>query len=216
QRLFHPPVHGQHPDAADAPAQSLALVHEAVVVHRLVRTVETAHADVDDTRRDEVTIVGRRRQPVAPVRQRPRAERLRWDRIGHVMPPGAGVDDLPRPRYRSSRTLAVAVVRAAAAFAWYRGRSATLAFRLLPRTTAARPRRGCRGGTRPRRPPGALRGPGRTGEDRTWSARCVTTRQGTPRRTHLRRRSCPRPALLGRRRSPHVPAGEPGLGGDRR
>ena len=59
-------------------------------------------------------------------------------------------------------------VTSAVAFGWYGGRSATLVVRVPPPATAARPRRACRSGPRPRRLLGALRGRGRSGEDRTW------------------------------------------------
>src|SRR6266571_9536771 len=66
--------------------------------------------------------------------------------------------------------------------------------------TAARPRRGCRSGTRPRRPPGAPRGPGLAGADRPGSAHCPTTRRGTPRRTRPRHPRCPPRSRAERRR----------------
>src|SRR6476660_9794233 len=56
---LYPPsvlVSWHDPDAADAPVERDALVHQAVVVHRLVRAMETAHSDVDDTRRDQAAI----------------------------------------------------------------------------------------------------------------------------------------------------------------
>ena len=80
--LLHPLVRRHDPDAADAPVERGALVHQAVVVHRLVGAMEPAHSDVDDTRRDQAAVVGRQRHPVAPVLQRPRVERLRFHRQG--------------------------------------------------------------------------------------------------------------------------------------
>ena len=69
------------------PAQ-VPFVHEAVVVHRLVRAVKTAHSEMDDTRRNEVAVVGWQRQPIAPVLQRPRVERLRFNLQGGRPSPG--------------------------------------------------------------------------------------------------------------------------------
>ena len=57
-----------------------ALAQQAVVVHGLMRAVEAAHADVDDTRGDQVAVVVRRRQPVAPVPERLRVKRPRFSR----------------------------------------------------------------------------------------------------------------------------------------
>jgi len=44
----HPPVARQDADAADAPVEGLAVLHEAVEVHRLVGPVEAADAEVHD------------------------------------------------------------------------------------------------------------------------------------------------------------------------
>ncbi len=82
QDLLHPLVRWHDPDAADAPVVRGALVHQAVVVHGLVRAMEAAHSDVDHTRRDQAAIVGRHRYMVAPVLQRPGVERLRFSRQG--------------------------------------------------------------------------------------------------------------------------------------
>jgi hypothetical protein len=60
ERLLHAPVGRHHPDPADAPVQRLALVHEAIEVHRLVRAVEAAHAEVHDAGADAAAVVGRR------------------------------------------------------------------------------------------------------------------------------------------------------------
>ena len=57
QGLLHAPVRRHHPDPADAPVQRCAVVHQAIVVHRLVRTVEAAYAEMDNAWLDAVTVV---------------------------------------------------------------------------------------------------------------------------------------------------------------
>src|SRR5262249_13043722 len=59
QDVVHPPVLGQHADADDAPVEGLAVVHQPVEVHRLVRTVEAADAEVHDPGTDRRTAVAR-------------------------------------------------------------------------------------------------------------------------------------------------------------
>jgi hypothetical protein len=48
----------QHPDAVDAPVQRRALVHEPVVVDRLVRGVGAADADVRHAWHDQGPVIG--------------------------------------------------------------------------------------------------------------------------------------------------------------
>ena len=45
---MHPAVVRQHADPADAPVERLAVVHQAVEVHRLVGPVEAADPEVHD------------------------------------------------------------------------------------------------------------------------------------------------------------------------
>jgi hypothetical protein len=54
------------------------------VVHRLVRTVETADAEVDDTRGDQFPVIGRHRQLVTQVGKCLRVERLRFNPQGEL------------------------------------------------------------------------------------------------------------------------------------
>ncbi len=60
--VAHLLVGRHHPDAADAPVERLALVHEAVVEQRLVRAVEAADAEVHDPGGDLVAVVAGSRQ----------------------------------------------------------------------------------------------------------------------------------------------------------
>jgi hypothetical protein len=69
ERVAHPPVGGQHAEAADPPfARSRR--QQAVVEHRLVRAVERADADVHDARHDVRAVEGGRREAIAEVGER--------------------------------------------------------------------------------------------------------------------------------------------------
>jgi hypothetical protein len=61
ERLLHAPVGRHHADAADAPVERFAVVHQAVVVGRLMRPVEAADAEVHDAGGDARAVVRRPR-----------------------------------------------------------------------------------------------------------------------------------------------------------
>jgi hypothetical protein len=59
QCVAHPDVGRLQADTADAPVQRRAAVHQRVEVHRLVRAVEIADADVHDSGADVASVVTR-------------------------------------------------------------------------------------------------------------------------------------------------------------
>jgi hypothetical protein len=59
QRLLHAAVLRQHTNPTDPPVQRLPVVHQAVQVHRLVRSVEATDPDVNDANRHLVSVVSR-------------------------------------------------------------------------------------------------------------------------------------------------------------
>ena len=84
EHLLHAAVARHHPDAADGPVERLALLHEAVVVHGLVRAVEAADAEVDDAHREGAAVIARHRDAIGGG-QGVRAQR----RHGGTVPTGA-------------------------------------------------------------------------------------------------------------------------------
>jgi hypothetical protein len=71
--VLHPPIGGHDAYPADSPRQPLALVHEAIVVHRLVGPMEPADAEVNDARA-KATVIARRRESLSKRCQRVRAQ----------------------------------------------------------------------------------------------------------------------------------------------
>ena len=69
ERVAHAHVARHHADAADAPVHRQPGVHQTVHVHRLMRAVETAGAEVDDAHRDLGAVVGRARDACRELRQ---------------------------------------------------------------------------------------------------------------------------------------------------
>jgi hypothetical protein len=73
--LLHPPVERHDADAADRPVERFTLVHQTVVVHRLVRAVEPADTDVHDADGEAAAVIARRRHALRPRHQRACAQR---------------------------------------------------------------------------------------------------------------------------------------------
>ncbi len=59
QGIAHARIDRQQSDTADAPVERLALVHQAVEIHRLVRPMKSADAEMDDADRDAAAVVRR-------------------------------------------------------------------------------------------------------------------------------------------------------------
>ena len=62
QRLLHPKVCRHHADSADPPVQCQSVVHQPVVIHRLVGPMKGAHAEMHDAGDRSGALVGRDRQ----------------------------------------------------------------------------------------------------------------------------------------------------------
>src|SRR5260370_10726812 len=82
-RLLHMPVGRQLAHAADAPVHGGPLTHQPVEVHRLVRTVKAADADMDHADRYQVSVVRWQRHYAAPEGQCSGVERAGRDKTGH-------------------------------------------------------------------------------------------------------------------------------------
>jgi hypothetical protein len=97
QRVAHAPVAGQDADPADPEVERRALVHEAVVVRRLVRAMEAADADVHDARGDAAAVVRRACDPAAQAGEGPRVGQ-RWHAAkGTGRPGGYSPGDMTEP-----------------------------------------------------------------------------------------------------------------------
>lgn len=58
ERVAHPLIGRHHPDAADAPVQRQSLIHQLVNVHRLVRAMKAAGAEMNDADAQLRPVVG--------------------------------------------------------------------------------------------------------------------------------------------------------------
>ena len=104
--LLHAFVAGHDPHAHNAPIQRFALVHQRIYVHRLMGTMKTTDANMDDARRHGLTIIGRR------LNRRAEGTHIVVIKLGHRHSPGY---------WLGKRVLAPALVRWHAAGFYQRG-----------------------------------------------------------------------------------------------